>query len=607
MGEEPSNSDNRAGIVHRVPKLLLIASFTLIILSLVAITTSPFDGTYEFSIYSALPEFFVLLTFSIIVSFIVLITQFNAKSNKIIGLAFFSLVLSGIILSLLPMLRGYYSYGRGDVLTHIGWMNTIQELRSFRNLHYPLNHILGVSFADITGIGLFDTSMIIPAFFSLTLILSIYALAIEILPSRKQRIIAIAIGSMLILGGNHISFAPFQQSVFLLPIAFFSLSKVIKNECSSRFKLIFIVFLIVLTLYHPLSSILLIIVLLMIVILRKFDTMMRSDGASTTPAGISKFLLGAISIASITYLSWQAYLILLKRQVNSIIDSILHDDGSSQLANYVNIITTNDLSFTNFIVHLFSVYGTYIILFAIAIFGLLLLLVGWLRHKQSISPTIRIFGAIFLLFLGIAAFELVFSLVLGMNRYLAYSALVAIFLIPLIYYDKGIKSLMATLKKFERPLILVFLTSILIVSMANLYASPFVRLSNYQVTESEMAGMDHLFQNCDSSVEIFELGLSQFRFFDALYGNHVKHIGTSWGYPIPPDHFGYGSETSWTGNKTQSKYMIINEVGRYSYPNIYPDFPERWRFIESDFERLNADMNITKTYFNGNLEIYYIP
>ena len=133
-----------------------------------------------------------------------------------------------------------------------------------------------------------------------------------------------------------------------------------------------------------------------------------------------------------------------------------------------------------------------------------------------------------------------------------------------------------------------------------------VRSASYQVTESEMAGMNHFFQSCDASVEIYELGLSQFRFFDALYGQHVPHIGVSWGYPTPPDHFGYESEISWTDNATHSKYLLINEVGRYSYPNIYPDFHEEWRFYDSDFIRLSFDHNVSNVYHNGNLNVYFL-
>ena len=250
--------------------------------------------------------------------------------------------------------------------------------------------------------------------------------------------------------------------------------------------------------------------------------------------------------------------------------------------------------------------------------GILYYLIRHRKTENEMSPTLLAFTLAFLLLSITSAIELVFTFVIESDRYLQYCIFFSILLLPALLLpnsdSNSIKAggLNARLVNRSRLLhssprtaiISGLLVILLIVSIASLYASPMVRLSNYQVTESEMTGMDHFFQRCDSSVEIYELGLSQFRFFDALYGQHMEHIGVSWGYPTPPDHFGYESATSWTGNITYPKYLLINEIGRYSYPNIFPDFHEEWRFYDYDFIRLSFDDNVSNVYSNGNLDVY---
>ncbi len=66
-------------------------------------------------------------------------------------------------------------------------------------------------------------------------------------------------------------------------------------------------------------------------------------------------------------------------------------------------------------------------------------------------------------------------------------------------------------------------------------------------------------------------------------------------------------------NETQSrifyhnpKYLLINDHGKGFYPNIYPEFTDKWRYIPGDFERLSSDNQLQQVYSNSNLEIFLI-
>ncbi len=37
---------------------------------------------------------------------------------------------------------------------------------------------------------------------------------------------------------------------------------------------------------------------------------------------------------------------------------------------------------------------------------------------------------------------------------------------------------------------------------------------------------------------------------------------------------------------------------------MYPEFPDKWRFINQDFQMLELDASIIRIYSNDHLEIY---
>lgn len=614
-----SDGHNSSSLI-RTSKILAIVAYTLILISIILLNQNPSDGTYEFSIYSSLPlAFWAQLIISIIIGFILISITIKHPSRISAFLGFSIVLLSNTVLLLLPILKKYLIYGRGDVLTHIGWMNTIIDTGSIQNLHYPIDHILGVSVTYVAGINTFTVVSIIPFIFSILFIVSILVLSRLVLRSKKQVMLAIMLGSIMLFGYNyHLLFAPSHEIFFLLPLSLFIFIKSYSSDFHPRYKILFLLIIISTVLFHPMNSIILIFIIVCFGIINFFLRRRGTDSRALSNGLNKGYLKTVIVIFMIAYLSWQSYVILIKGQVRSIIQSFEEGFTDSQLSNYSDIISSHNLSFIDVWDYLLLTYGQIIFLVLPVGIGIIYHLVRLRKKNNEMHPILLTFALAFLLLSIISAVELIFTFVIESGRYLQYCIFFSILLLPALLLPNGdsnsikVRRHNASLGKQNRLLhpspsniiISSLLVILLIISIASLYASPMVRLSNYQVTESEMTGMDHFFQRCDSSVEIYELGLSQFRFFDALYGQHMEHIGVSWGYPTPPDHFGYESATSWTGNITYPKYLLINEIGRYSYPNIFPDFYEEWRFYDSDFIRLSFDDNVSNVYSNGNLDVY---
>ena len=104
------------------------------------------------------------------------------------------------------------------------------------------------------------------------------------------------------------------------------------------------------------------------------------------------------------------------------------------------------------------------------------------------------------------------------------------------------------------------------------------------------------------------MNIVPFRFYDAIYGVSAERLNIDYEDKnmIPPDHFGYQNETISRNFYNIPKYLILNDVGRDFYLYIYPEFKNKWRFLNKDFERVNFDNKIQKLYSNRNLEIFKI-
>ena len=171
-------------------KIIAIIAFTFIISALTIISkTSPASG-YEISIYDAYPWYFwVFIITSIFMGQIILVRSAlsSDKSDRLCFFGFLAIITTNIILLFMPFIRGYATYGRGDVLSHIGYIKDILRTASFgTDNFYPLDHILTASLSYITSINVEHAVNIIPPIFSLFYIISIYFLARQIFERKAE-------------------------------------------------------------------------------------------------------------------------------------------------------------------------------------------------------------------------------------------------------------------------------------------------------------------------------------------------------------------------------------------------------------------------------------
>lgn len=144
-----------------VLKALLAVGFLAFTGALLIAYRQPATG-YELSIYWSTPNGFWIG--SIIAGIIALTVSFAPSTPRRLRVVGFALAAS-VVMSVfaLPIVRGYFFYGAGDSMTHLGWA---RELKGGTGTPfgfiYPAVHMLAVFLTDLSGLGLTYTLQFVP-------------------------------------------------------------------------------------------------------------------------------------------------------------------------------------------------------------------------------------------------------------------------------------------------------------------------------------------------------------------------------------------------------------------------------------------------------------
>jgi hypothetical protein len=137
--------------------------------------------------------------------------------------------------------------------------------------------------------------------------------------------------------------------------------------------------------------------------------------------------------------------------------------------------------------------------------------------------------------------------------------------------------------------------------------SPITKRPNHQVSETEINGMTWFFDYRNEEMLIQEMGLSQMRFHNAIFGRAIPRKNIRYGEVTRPvDHFGYINKTSLGDYYEDQRYLLISILGRIIYPELHPGYEEHWKFTADDFCMLEKDNTVFRIYDNGNLNMYFV-
>jgi hypothetical protein len=593
----------------RFLKILSIIDFFLVLVVLTIIVRVGPASSYEFSIYDAFPGYFWIFFLSAIFcgQLIIIGSTFTQSKNNYWLFGFSAILISIALLLFMPIIRGYYIYGDADVLTHIGYMKDILRTSSISGDHYPIDHILGVSIHVISGLSFPDITLIIPPFFSFFFILSMYFVGKTILLNKFEQLILVVLASILLLGNNHLSFVPNSQALSLVPLILFLAFKMYQGVNNQKYSFLLLLISFLIVFYHPLVTVMVIVILcvmqIMQYILEKYDNRILKKVNYTY---VIFFIIAVFSM-------WSTYLMMATKVIQPIIERIFGDEKiKSELQKNIDVISQVNIDPVYLLKLIFNIYGNWILLGILSLLciGIILKSIKNQKTKPDFYKGVIVMG--FLVFLMLSMFMFFTNGRFGFGRIYVPAIIFSLLLIPIgislfLYNNHNEKSLASKKKIILLGIIFVFF-AVTYFSTFNLYISPIIKETNIQSPKSDHIGMSTFFSYRDESLPVLDFGLDSYRFYDAIFGHSAARMNIGFRYHgvALPDHFGYQNETLSKNFYNNSKYLLVNDRGRGFYPQIYPEFQNKWRFTAEDFERINFDTKIQQVYSNRNLEIFVI-
>jgi hypothetical protein len=605
---------SRVGHYNVILKSLIIVVTAVICLSIYDITSVTPLEDYDFSIYDTIPAFFL----TTIVAFLIgaaLLTFAPIERKDLISFGYFIISIPMVTFAFLPKIIGHYIEGRGDVLTHVGHITDILNTGHLSTYNfYPQDHIFAAITTMTCGQNIPDVLLIIPQFFFCTYILSFHILFKILFEEKRDIILADLLLLIPVTGSFLYWFAPYIQTLCLLPLSLYLIYRVNRNRA---FIVACIVYLLNLVFFHPLSSIYLLILLSIYISLtmisRKKGVFIHNILRSTN---LMRQTMSMVILVLILFFISNTNVLLLGRNIETLYDNIFMVDAlqaQTQLQSYTTVLSYANVSFIEIITLVANTYGQYIIIALIYI-----LYIGYivLHRKRLLELNILLikYLAFFILLMTLAIIQLVFSDRFDYSRFLR----ISIFFYPIIIVeafgiiDDIIKKIIQKnnephIKKFiTNVVILGVILSILYFSIFNAHLSPTLKFEGQHVTFNEFKGMESFFQFRDPSIGIYELGISPDRFYDGIFGLDKRKYETIDSSGAPLAHFGNGTYVQMSDHDDEYQYFLVTTLGRLFYEKIYPEYRDKWKFTNTDFSKLDIRERTHKVYVNQVLDVYLV-
>jgi len=605
-------------------KVLAIIAFSFIILLLIIIIKTPPAFNYEISMYGAYPWYFWFLMLATVfigqlIIFKVIFYKSSEKQYKGLLLGVIAILIPIIILLVLPIIRGYPTYGRGDHLSHIG---EIKDIIQFGNIgqdnFYPNSHILTASSILVTGSGVITIVNFITRFFFILSPISIYLFFKIIFRKKNEMELALIFATSFLFFGTLCNyFAPFYQSFLLMLIILYLYFKRGSLKDNISFSILFIIIFISINFYHPLNSLLLIFILLFLAIVLYLSPKIKRVNLIEVPEKpLKEKSFNIVLFSTLVFFTWYFSFSSIVGSFYHVFSSIFYGTGGSFFESQVTAVVSYSPKLFDTLKMIVYNYGLLLIIDSLSLFSLIYVFIMRQRNKQSYKLRFCFVfsGIFFLVFSVLLAGSIFTDFIVGWNRFMLWLTIFSIILITSAFYSllSDSKKRNTVNKPFKKLVttttVYVILISLTFLSIFTFYNSPLTGDQNLQVSNTEWEGAEWIINYNDKQILIEDLGIFQGRFYSAILGikeyNLIKPVGGI--FKSPPDHFNYNNKTSLGEYYNGSRYMILTHLIKIIYPEVYPEYKRLWRFTPDDFNQLQNDNAVSRLYDNGGFEAYLV-
>ncbi|WP_256300979.1 hypothetical protein [Haloarchaeobius salinus] len=593
---------------HRAIRTVLLAvGYLALAIGAAVAHGSPARG-YELSIYGATPAVFWLgVATALLTAAAAGLTAGVSRSRRLAATGL--VVLSGVSLAGIPLLRGYYFYGSGDSLSHLGWARELADgSLSPTRLLYPGVHELTVVLGSVTGVTLRLTMLWAVLVFA-TLFLLFVSLSVRLLSGRDEGLLVGAFLGLLFVPINVIAMHMLphtsSQAVLYAPFVLFLLFvyleqdgwRPVRNPATAVGVLLGLASLSVI-LVHPQQAANLLVVFATVAGIQLLARVLFPE---STAAG-QRPLYVQTAIFVLAFLVWAPRFQRVGGNTSAIAYNIVYGSGGGS-----EVVTQKSTSLTSVggsVPELFAkLFLPDVVLSILAASVLVLAFVGRLSAAETARPQ-------FVRYLGLALVPLsgLFLLMfLGGpgDMYFRYQGLL---MVPVTFLGGvalvrwvGDDGAGGSVPVPARVLVACLLLVLVPLGVPALFGSPYVYQSNSQVAELEYEGYEHAFDVRAEGVEFTGIRGGPQRYVDAVYGteqarNRLEFPGYEDAVAGPTFERGLGYEFN------RDRYFTVEESSYGREVGLFDGL----RYNATGYRLLETDPGVNRVSSNGGLELYYL-
>ncbi|MDI9633245.1 MAG: hypothetical protein QFX32_04220 [Methanolinea sp.] len=584
---------------NKIEKIILIFFSNLLTIAIILAFLFPAKN-YEISIYENLPFFslFIFIIVPILITIILIYLIFNKNIPFILFCSFlFLLVLNRLIVQWLPFIRGYYTI-TGDHISQIGICKDIIQYGFFgKDNFYPITHILLSITNLISDISIIDLGNYSTGIISGLFLLWIYILSKKITNDKKIQYLCLIFASITFFSRYELYLMPNGWSIFFIPYILY-LFYIYFIEKQKNFKIPFLLSLLIIPYFHPLTALYLIILFILIgIILILIDYILNKYDFSII---LNDFPKTPIIVLSISFFSWILSFNVFYDNIRSFINALSGGDIPT-FFDRVNIgISKLNLDIFDFILFLIREVGQtfiYIILSLIS-FCILIKSKDYFKSYKFLFILFIISG--FTIFLY---FSTVFNLLPGLSTIAGQRLIAYMSIFMPIFVGYGFLNISNNIfDKFIKIGFIILILSSSILSILSFHPSPHVLTPGAHVTKKEIDTAEWIFIKKDNNVSIFSILYPIKRLSHIIFGYETgKKLNPD--FHQIPDHFNL-SELKTDLYFSQSKgYLLISSIDYQTYTTVWAPVN---RFKKEDFAKLYLNPLINKIYFNGESNMVYL-
>lgn len=587
-------------------KLLLIIGFTALTAALVAAIQTPSRG-YELSIYEATPMLF-WGGIAVAVLCAMLVGLSRGSSSRLVHGSLLLAGVSGWATVALPLLRGYYYYGAGDALSHLGFARVFQSGQmSPIELIHPGVHLVSIFTAGATGLPLRHTLVLSVFVFFASFLLFVPLCVRELTGSTRASLVVGLLTALLLLPINSVSTHaiahPTSQTILYTPFMLFLVFLYLRQSSSPGDSLrptaigaVLGLTSVAMVLFHPEQALNALLIMLTIVALQ-FLARLRS---STHPFVRHHRMYFQAGFLALVFLIWAPQHDRFDARFGTALESLLvrRTAPGGEVSSKSGSLAAVGGSLEELFVKLFLAGA---ILSAIAGLFMLVSLLG--RFDEELPDDNALVKYLAVAFVPLfMATGLVFVASFG-DHYFRYVGFIMM-LVTIV----GAAALTVALpddlpsvaRASVRPALVLLFLVLLPLGVMSIHPSPWIYQGSAQVTEQQMVGYETAFENRSPEIPFTGVRSGPRRFVEATYGPESP---TAREFPgdrsaIPERVFA----TNLTTFYDEPRYVTITERDVKQELVLYDGF----RYPRSGFQQFDSTPGIDRIQSNGEFRLYLL-